>query len=433
MKAVIANRIYIEYDEALMVKIRERFTHKIPPRVRGGEPEIIQTYNKISNKVVSIPSGAIDFIPKEYEIIDKRVAPEAWWPDHEITLRPSQQEVCDAVDECCMVNAKVSWGKTFTALAIGAKLGMKTLVVVHTGALRDQWIVEAQKIFGETPGVIGNGHCDYSKWLTIGTVQTVSKMVDQIKEEFGLVIVDEMHHISANTFKLILDKLSARYKIGLSGTLIRKDGKHIMFEDYLGKIKFIPPGENSMEPEVIRMFPDVWFDASLDNNANCYALQVSALSRHPEFVKCVTESAVAMASQGHSVLVVSERLELLEKAHELTKDFSVLVTSKTKRFWKERFDEIMTGEKKILWGSLNIFSEGISVNRLSCLVLACQINNEPLLEQLVGRVTRLYPDKLTPIIIDIVLRGNTVRGGIRTRLGHYINKGYKVTDAQKSY
>ena len=81
----------------------------------------------------------------------------------------------------------------------------------------------------------------------------------------------------------------------------------------------------------------------------------------------------------------------------------------------------------ILYGAISIYKEGISENYLSCLVLGCPINNDPLLEQLIGRIQREHPEKLTPIIIDIILKGATAKKQARNRAGHYMRKGYKVT------
>ena len=83
--------------------------------------------------------GREDLIPADYEIVDKRTTVPTEFPDFKFELRASQQEVFDRVDESCIINAWVSWGKTFTALAIASNLGQKTLVVVHTLALLKQW------------------------------------------------------------------------------------------------------------------------------------------------------------------------------------------------------------------------------------------------------------------------------------------------------
>ena len=65
--------------------------------------------------------------------------------------------------------------------------------------------------------------------------------MDDIKQVFGTVILDEMHHVSSPTFTRIVDEMPARYKIGLTGTLERKDGRHVVFRDYFGHNVMKPP------------------------------------------------------------------------------------------------------------------------------------------------------------------------------------------------
>ena len=99
-----------------------------------------------------MPIGRTDLIPEDYEIVDKRNDIPVEPLDFKFTLRDSQQSVYDEVEGSCIINAWVSWGKTFTALAIANKLQQKTLIVTHTLALRSQWEKEVQKVFGVTGG-----------------------------------------------------------------------------------------------------------------------------------------------------------------------------------------------------------------------------------------------------------------------------------------
>ena len=165
-------------------------------------------------------------------------------------MRESQQAVFDEIDDSAIINAWVSWGKTFTALAIAAKLKQKTLIVVHTVPLRTQWVREVEKVFGIIPGVIGSGTFEIGEFITIGNTQSLYRQLPKIEKEFGTIILDEMHHVSSPTFAKIIDANHARYKIGLSGTIERKDGKHVVFRDYFGSKIFKPPKENYMIPEI---------------------------------------------------------------------------------------------------------------------------------------------------------------------------------------
>tara|TARA_E500000331_G_C17220038_1_gene697655 strand:+ start:106 stop:390 length:285 start_codon:yes stop_codon:yes gene_type:complete len=91
-------------------------------------------------------------------------------------------------------------------------------------------------------------------------------------------------------------------------------------------------------------------------------------------------------------------------------------------------DEIRAGKKDILFGTQAIFSEGISLDDLSCLILGTPVNNEPLLTQLIGRVIRQKEGKKDPVVIDIHLKGNTARKQASNRIGYYMKQGYTIKE-----
>jgi superfamily II DNA or RNA helicase len=91
-------------------------------------------------------------------------------------------------------------------------------------------------------------------------------------------------------------------------------------------------------------------------------------------------------------------------------------------------DEIKLGKKDILFGTQAIFSEGISLDDLSCLILGTPVNNEPLLTQLIGRVIRKKEGKKDPVVIDIHLKGNTARKQASNRVGYYMKQGYNIKE-----
>ena len=91
-------------------------------------------------------------------------------------------------------------------------------------------------------------------------------------------------------------------------------------------------------------------------------------------------------------------------------------------------DEIRFGKKEILFGTQAIFSEGISLDDLSCLILGTPVNNEPLLTQLIGRVIRKKEGKKEPVVVDIQLKGNTARRQASNRVGYYMKQGYNIRE-----
>ena len=424
MKAVLSNRIYLQVTSELFEKLDSDLTYVIPSFNDTSSPIVIKNLGRVNPSLVTLPSGRMDLIPPEYEISDKRVLNPVEFPARKFQLYASQQEVYDQVDDSCIINASVSWGKTFTALAIAGKLGQKTLVVTHTTNLRDQWAEEVEKLYGFKPGIIGSGKFDTSSNIVIGNVQTLYKKINEISREFGTLILDEMHHVSSPTFSRIIDKSFARYKIGLSGTIQRKDGKHIVFQDYFGSKIFQPPKENYMVPKVDVIQSEIRF---MDGMNIPWANRVNDLAFNEQYQHSVAMIAAAYAMKGHRVLVLSDRVRFLKSCAELVGEIAVSVTGdQTREARLKAAQQIASGEKKVLFGTQSIFSEGISINELSCLVLGTPVNNTPLLTQLIGRVVRLSPDKLQPTIVDIHLKGKTAARQAQARMAHYMHEGYSI-------
>ena len=424
MKAVISNRIYLTVTEEYKDFLSKELTYTIPSYNPTDPPLVIKNMARIKTGLVSIPVGRTDLIPQDYEVVDKREVIQADFPEFKFDLRDSQKAVYDELNDNAIINAWVSWGKTFTGLAIAGKLGLKTLVVTHTVPLRNQWAKEVEKVYGFKPSIIGSGSFNTSGPVVVGNTQTLYRNIPEIRHIFGTVILDEMHHVSSPTFSKIIDTNYARYKIGLSGTIERKDGKHVVFRDYFGHNVFKPPKENFMAPSVHILHSEVRF---MDGAKIPWANRVTALGNNEEYRHTVALTAAAYAAKGHKVLVVSDRVHFLKACAELAGEDAICVTGEVSHEDREKYmSEIRNGKKKILFGTQAIFSEGISLNNLSCLILGTPINNEPLLTQLIGRVIRKEENKRDPVIVDIHLKGNTARKQASNRMGHYMKQGYAI-------
>lgn len=428
-KAIISNRIYLDVTPELQYTLVKALTYKIKKNIPGAthfsQFEIIKNYKLIGKTVISIPVGRQDLIPENFEVIDKRILHELPFPNPKLELRESQQDVFDQVDDTCFINAMVGWGKTYTALHIARKLGQKTLIVCHNTMLRDQWAEDVEKLFGMKAGVIGSGIFDIDHSIVVGNIQTLTKIVMQISKEFGTVIIDEAHHCPASTFTAFIDGMYARYKIGLSGTMSRKDGKHILFKDFFGPKLYQPPASNTMTPRVQIVKTGIALA-----QGEPWVKKMNILQYDPDYQAVIARIAHLQIQKGHKVLIIADRVEFLQQVGELIGEECVCITGGTT--YEERTElkrQIEEGEKNCIAGSRQIFSEGISVNILSCVILAAPIANDALLEQIVGRIMRQHEGKLEPLVIDMNFSGPSDRKQNRDRQAFYIRKGWEVLGA----
>jgi superfamily II DNA or RNA helicase len=432
-KAIISNRIYLDTTPELTKELQKALTYKIRKPPRPGMThfsmfDIVKCFKIVTKSIISIPVGRIDLIPEEYEVIDKRVLHGMPFPNPKFELRPDQKAVYDEVDDMCFINAAVGWGKTFTALHIARKLEQKTLIVCHNTMIRDMWRQEIKVLYGMDAGVIGSGKMDIDYPIVVGNIQTLSKVVGEISKEFGLVIVDECHHVSATTFSVFVDAMYSRYKIGLSGTMTRKDGRQVVFKDFFGPKLLQPAESNTMTPRVkliktgITLAPgDPWVE------------KINKLLYNVEYQQFIARVAQIQMDKGHKVLIIADRVEFLINVGALIGEKCVCITGGTSFEEREKLKgQIESGQKDCVAGSRQIFAEGISINPLSCLVLAGPISApayaDGLLDQIVGRIRRMYPDKLQPLVLDMQFAGSADRKQNKERTDFYKRKGWEIDE-----
>lgn len=425
-KAVISNRIYLDNPGVEATKlIIKALTYKIKKDTgskKFATVETIKNYKILPKGIISMPQGRQDLIPEGYDIVDKRVQYQVPFPDPKFDLRDDQEVVYDEVDDTVFINALVGWGKTFTALHLARKFGQKTLVITHTTALRDQWAEEVKVLFGIDPGIIGSGRIDHEDhFITIANVQTLTKCAAELAKEFGTIILDEAHHCPATTFAQIVDTFYARYRIALSGTMIRKDQKHIVFRDYFGDHVIRPPKSNTLTPVVRVLKPGFILKPGAT-----WVEKINELTQDDSYIRFIAAVALTQMEKGHQVLVIADRVEFLRKVSEYIGDACVLVTGTEGEDRNVAKQQLLNGEKQAIAGSRQIFSEGISINSLSCVVLAVPLSNDSLLEQIVGRIQRMHEGKLDPLVIDIQFSGYADKKQNNDRLGFYMRKGWEV-------
>jgi superfamily II DNA or RNA helicase len=161
-------------------------------------------------------------------------------------LRDYQVETCNKILKHLKNNGSglasiyTGWGKTCGALWLTAQMNKKTLIIVHTENLLNQWIEKINDFLGiskEEIGIIKGPIINTDKIICIGMIQSISMKeypVDTFKE-FGLTLYDEVHHVPGRVFSKIFYKIGTKYNLGLSATLTRSDGLTKVIKYFLGE------------------------------------------------------------------------------------------------------------------------------------------------------------------------------------------------------
>jgi superfamily II DNA or RNA helicase len=202
----------------------------------------------------------------------------------------------------------------------------------------------------------------------------------------------------------------------------RKDGKHVLFQDYFGNHVIKPPQSNTLAPTVRTVNTGI----TLKHGAT-WVEKVNTLANDTSYQEFIAGIAKQEIETGHQVLIIADRVEFLRNVKEYIGENCVLVTGETGFDERQTIkQQLLNREKMSIAGSRQIFSEGISINSLSCVILAIPMNNDSLLEQVIGRIQRQHPGKLDPLVVDLQFAGWADKKQNRNRLGLYLRKGWHI-------
>lgn len=324
-----------------------------------------------------------------------------------IVLKPEQKllkdEFMNAINSYSpyggIIEAKTGFGKTFLTLDIIATLGGRTLIVVPTTYLLQQWRDRLISCFGLNPdeiGIIRQSICQADKPVVIGLLHSLA-MKEYPSYVYGMfhnVVVDECHKISTRVFSQITPKFHAKYYIGNSATPRRKDGTEAVFKYCIGEV-IAQSKKVTTKPKVLAVaYKGV--DASHVNcvfrgelNLGKFLNKLEASEMRNELIAKIVAKFYA---KGKDILVLSDRLKMLDELTELLKLKGVplqdigYLTGKVKDV-----------NKKIVLGTYGSAGLGADIPRLDVLVFATPRTD---IEQAFGRVTR--SEQKIPIVVDIV-------------------------------
>lgn len=205
------------YDKPRIITCAEEHSHHIG-LPRGCLEDVQQLFNDLNIRPV---------------VRDERYGGQPLDVTFQGELRPDQKLAAEAMlkHETGVLSATTAFGKTVVAAWLIAERRVNTLVLVHRRQLLDQW-VERLSTFLDQPtksiGRIGGGRSKPNGLLDVAVIQSLVRkgVVDDCVDDYGQVIVDECHHLSAYSFEQVVRRAKARFVLGLSATVTRKDGHH---------------------------------------------------------------------------------------------------------------------------------------------------------------------------------------------------------------
>ena len=335
------------------------------------------------------------------ETQDKRFAGTPIEAEFQGELRPLQLEAVSKIiqhDEGILC-APTAFGKTAIAAWLIANRKINTLVLVHRQQLLDQWH-ERLAMFLNLPakslGQIGGGRMDRTRHVDIAVIQSLHRK-DEVKDfvaEYGQVIVDECHHISAFTFEQVMKQVKAKYIVGLTATPTRKDGHHPIIHMQCGPARFsmsprtmteTSPFEHKVIPRYteFRTRPELT-DVTIQD---IYAALVDDVARN----EMITADLIRAVETGRSPLLLTGRTEHLQyfaaNLESAVKHVFVLkggMGKKQRRTTAEALACVAEGEPRVILATGSYIGEGFDDARLDTLFLAMPISWKGTLQQYVG-------------------------------------------------
>jgi len=363
------------------------------------------------------------------------------------TLRSDQEAAVAAMlrHDTGVLCAPTAFGKTVTAAALIARRGVNTLVLVHRTELLKQWQARLQTFLGVGKGVIGTivgGKAKPTGKIDIAVMQSLSRQGEtrELVENYGHVIVDECHHLSAFSFEAILKRTKAKYVLGLTATPIRRDGRQPIIFMQCGPTRHTA-AKPAGAPQTLEVVPrylatrlDLAADAAIQDVFRYVASDASRTAAIAD------EIAIAF-EQGHKVLVLTERTEHLDAiGAALANRVQTLFTLHGRMSKKQRaavvseLDAQPPDAPRVLLSTGKLVGEGFDHPPLDTLVLAMPISWKGTLQQYAGRLHREHANKTRVRIIDFVDAGHPalLRMWHRRQLG-YRAMGYRIPAAPVSY
>ena len=416
------------------------------------EPRVIGCAENFPHQI-GLPRGCLDTAREllrengiRCELRDERFGGQSLGARFAGTLRPDQETAVAAMltHDTGILCAPTAFGKTVAAAAMIARRGVNTLVLVHRSELLKQWRERLQAFLGAEQGLIGTiggGKSKLSGRIDIAVMQSLHRQgqTSELVENYGQIIVDECHHVSAVSFEAILKRTRAKYVLGLTATPIRRDGRQPIIFMQCGPTRHVaarPAGA----PQILEVIPrTLTAPVRLAGDVGIQDV-FRTLAGGATRTAVIADEVAGACAQGHKVLVLTERTEHLEAiatalAGRAPTLFSLhgRMSKKQRATFVEQLSALPPDAPRVLLATGKLVGEGFDHPPLDTLVLAMPISWKGTLQQYAGRLHREHAAKTHVRIIDFVDTGHPalLRMWDKRQRG-YQAMGYRVPAASVS-
>lgn len=427
-----------------------------------GTPRVTVLYEEDSDNII-LPRGVetdlvdtLISVGVKYTMMDERNEGKSIKVDFTGQLTAHQSEALEklSVNRDGVLSATTGFGKTVIGAKLIADKKCSTLILVHTKELAAQWkerleqflvideVVEKRRKNSSIIGQLGGGKNTINGIIDIAIMQSMfesDKSIKKMINQYGLVLVDECHHISATNFSRILSATDAKYVYGLTATPIRKDGHHPIIFMHLGPIRYKVDAKQEAKKRDFEHFIVPRFTSTrmpmYKNQEDWHITEIYQHICESNYRnELIVSDVIHAIDVGRNPLILTERTTHIEQLVNLmsNKDFKVIILSGTLKTSerKESLRKIRAledNDRFVIIATGKLIGEGFDEARLDTLFMAMPIAWKGTIAQYAGRLHRNFEGKEEVLIYDYVdIHIPVLERMYHKRLTAYRSVGYNI-------
>jgi superfamily II DNA or RNA helicase len=461
IELIIADKIYIKVDNLPSVLLNQvkrlaafqnpEFYKRQNMRLSTAITPRVICCSEILDGYLTLPRGCLDdvsYLLKEYgidvAIRDKRTSGVKTNFKFFGALNKEQKSAVRKIlkKDMGVFVAPPGTGKTVTSIYAIVKRKTNTLVLTHRKPLIEQWRMRLASFLGidvKDIGQIGGGKNNPNGMLDVAMIQSMERKgaVDDRIADYGFIIVDECHHISAVSFERVLAQAKAKYILGLTATPYRRDGHQPIIHMQCGPISCrIKTKDADYEIAGFTVIArNTKFVHDLSGQANIYDIWPRLINDEARNTIIIND-IVSAVNDGRFPIILTERREHLEFLANALKNkiehLAVLyggVKAKERKEILHELSDISPDSKKAILATGSYIGEGFDDPRLDTLFMTMPISFKGKIVQYAGRLHRNHPGKKNVLIYDYVDKEVPMLWNMyQKRLKTYKNIGYVVKE-----